>query len=116
MTASVDLPENEALIAWRHDFHQHPETAFEEHRTSARIAALLSEWGFEVTTGIAGTGVVAALDGRLGKVKPSACGPISTPWIFAKRRRLPTPPRRLARCTPAAMMVTPPCYWAPPGR
>ncbi|BBI54791.1 hypothetical protein HORIV_72120 [Vreelandella olivaria] len=67
MTASVDLPENEALIAWRHDFHQHPETAFEEHRTSARIAALLSEWGFEVTTGIAGTGVVAALDGRLGR-------------------------------------------------
>ncbi|KPQ30770.1 MULTISPECIES: M20 aminoacylase family protein [unclassified Halomonas] len=69
MTASVNLPENEALIAWRHDFHQHPETAFEEHRTSARIAALLSEWGFEVTSNIAGTGVVAALDGRLGEGK-----------------------------------------------
>ncbi|AQU84421.1 MULTISPECIES: M20 aminoacylase family protein [unclassified Halomonas] len=66
MTASICLPEITQLEAWRHDFHQHPETAFEEHRTSARIASLLTEWGFEVTTGIAGTGVVAALDGRLG--------------------------------------------------
>ncbi|PCF96373.1 M20 aminoacylase family protein [Vreelandella nigrificans] len=66
MTASICLPEIAQLEAWRHDFHQHPETAFEEHRTSARIASLLTEWGFEVTTGIAGTGVVAALDGRLG--------------------------------------------------
>lgn len=69
MTASVNLPDSETLKAWRHDFHQHPETAFEEHRTSARIAALLTEWGFEVTTGIAGTGVVAALDGQQGEGK-----------------------------------------------
>ena len=69
MTASVNLPDSETLKAWRHDFHQHPETAFEEHRTSARIAALLTEWGFEVTTGIAGTGLVAALDGQQGEGK-----------------------------------------------
>ncbi|RBI66682.1 amidohydrolase [Vreelandella sulfidaeris] len=69
MTASVHLPDSDTLKAWRHDFHQHPETAFEEHRTSARIAALLSDWGFEVTTGIAGTGVVATLDGQRGEGK-----------------------------------------------
>ncbi|MGO2240688.1 MAG: M20 aminoacylase family protein [Halomonas sp.] len=69
MTASIRLPESAELSAWRHDFHQHPETAFEEHRTSARIATLLTEWGYEVTTGLAGTGVVAALDGQRGEGK-----------------------------------------------
>ncbi|MGP9686667.1 M20 aminoacylase family protein [Halomonas sp. AOP25-F1-15] len=69
MTASIRLPDSAELSAWRHDFHQHPETAFEEHRTSARIAALLTEWGYEVTTGLAGTGVVAVLDGQRGDGK-----------------------------------------------
>ena len=44
-------------IAIRHDLHQHPELAFEEHRTSARIANLLADWGYDVTTGVGGTGV-----------------------------------------------------------
>ena len=48
-------------IALRHDLHQHPELAFEEHRTSARIAGLLSDWGFDVTDGVGGTGVVGSL-------------------------------------------------------
>ncbi|RUR35705.1 M20 aminoacylase family protein [Vreelandella populi] len=67
MSAPISLPDTALLEEWRHDFHQHPETAFEEHRTSARIASLLREWGLEVTTGLAGTGVVAVLDGRLGQ-------------------------------------------------
>lgn len=60
------LPTQEELRAWRHDFHRHPETAFEEFRTSERVAALLNDWGLEVTAGIAGTGVVGVLEGRLG--------------------------------------------------
>ncbi len=52
---------DEQAIALRHDFHRHPELAFEEHRTSARIAGLLSDWGFDVATGVGGTGVVATL-------------------------------------------------------
>ncbi len=52
---------DEHAIALRHDFHRHPELAFEEHRTSARIAGLLSDWGFDVATGVGGTGVVATL-------------------------------------------------------
>ena len=52
------LPE---LTAWRHEFHAHPETAFEEVRTAARIAELLSSFGIEVHTGIGRTGVVGVL-------------------------------------------------------
>lgn len=52
------LPE---IIALRHDLHRHPELAFQEHRTSGIVAALLSDWGYDVTTGIAGTGIVATL-------------------------------------------------------
>jgi amidohydrolase len=53
------------LIAIRHDIHQHPEVGFEETRTSALVADRLRAWGLEVTEGIAGTGVVATLKGRL---------------------------------------------------
>lgn len=49
------------FIALRHDIHQHPELAFNEHRTSCLIASKLASWGYDVTTGVAGTGVVATL-------------------------------------------------------
>ncbi|WP_438765686.1 M20 aminoacylase family protein [Kushneria sp. TE3] len=66
MTAFEPYPSAEQLRQWRHDFHQNPEIAFEEHRTSARIAELLREAGLDVHTGLAGTGVVATLDGARG--------------------------------------------------
>ena len=51
------------MIEWRRDFHRHPELGFEEHRTAARIAALLAGWGLSVRSGVGGTGVVATLTG-----------------------------------------------------
>jgi hippurate hydrolase len=54
------------LIAIRHDLHENPELCFEEHRTSAIIAHELSRLGFNVTTGIAGTGVVGSLTAGQG--------------------------------------------------
>ena len=48
------------MITWRHDLHQIPETDFQEHHTAAYIAAVCSELGYQVTTGIGGTGVVAS--------------------------------------------------------
>ncbi len=59
-------PTQDTLQAWRHDFHRHPETAFQEHRTSARVAQLLQSWGLQVHTGLAGTGIVAVLHGSRG--------------------------------------------------
>ncbi|MDH3665591.1 MAG: M20 family metallopeptidase [Paracoccaceae bacterium] len=49
------------MIAWRQDFHRHPELGFDEHRTSARVADLLESFGLEVHRGIGGTGVVGVL-------------------------------------------------------
>ena len=49
------------LTNWRRDIHAHPEIAFEEHRTAKIVAEKLEEFGLEVETGIAGTGVVGRL-------------------------------------------------------
>ncbi|KAF1716545.1 peptidase M20 [Pseudoxanthomonas yeongjuensis] len=49
------------LLELRHDLHAHPELAFAEHRTAARVAEAMRGLGLEVTTGIGGTGVVATL-------------------------------------------------------
>ena len=46
------------FVQLRRDIHAHPELAFEEHRTAALVAAKLAGWGYEVTRGIGGTGVV----------------------------------------------------------
>ncbi|GCF10728.1 M20 metallopeptidase family protein [Dictyobacter arantiisoli] len=51
------------LVALRRDLHEHPETAFEEVRTSGIVAQRLRSLGFEVQTGIAQTGVVGLLRG-----------------------------------------------------
>ncbi|MEI8264283.1 MAG: M20 aminoacylase family protein [Betaproteobacteria bacterium] len=48
-------------VRWRHDFHRFPETGFNEHRTSERVAQVLQMLGLEVHRGIGGTGVVANL-------------------------------------------------------
>ncbi|MFW6115530.1 MAG: M20 metallopeptidase family protein [Chloroflexota bacterium] len=50
---------HEQLIAWRRDFHRHPELGFQETRTAARVAEELQSLGYEVQTGIGRTGVVA---------------------------------------------------------
>ena len=54
------------MTAWRQDLHRHPELALEEVRTSALVQRKLAEFGVdEVVTGIAGTGVVGVIRGRL---------------------------------------------------
>jgi hippurate hydrolase len=55
------------FVALRRDIHMHPELGFEEHRTSELVAARLREWGIEVHTGVAGTGVVGVLRAGGGK-------------------------------------------------
>ena len=51
----------DAFVDIRRDLHRHPELAFQEKRTAGVIARLLAGWGYEVTTGIGKTGVIATL-------------------------------------------------------
>src|SRR3569832_185446 len=52
------------LVAWRRDFHQHPELGFHEVRTAGIVADHLRDLGLEVSTGIGKTGVVAVIEGE----------------------------------------------------
>ena len=49
------------LKHWRHAFHRHPETGFEEFDTAEQVASILASLGLEVHRGIGGTGLVASL-------------------------------------------------------
>ncbi len=51
------------LQAWRRDLHAHPETAFEEVRTSAFVAETLASFGVTVHRGLGGTGLVGVIEG-----------------------------------------------------
>ncbi len=51
------------MVAWRRDFHMHPELAYREHRTSGIVAETLQSLGFEVKTHVGKTGVVGLLNG-----------------------------------------------------
>ena len=52
------------LVAWRRDFHRHPELGFPEVRTAGIVARHLRDLGLEVPTGVGKTGVVGLLGGR----------------------------------------------------
>lgn len=52
------------VVGLRREFHMHPELAFEEKRTSGRVAEILKSLGLEVKTGFAGTGVTGLLRGK----------------------------------------------------
>lgn len=57
------------FIKIRHQIHRHPEIGFEEVNTSDLIAQKLINWGYEVTRGLAKTGVVGTLkQGNSNKV------------------------------------------------
>jgi len=56
------------VIAWRRDFHEHPELGNTETRTAEIIAKHLESLGIMVKTGVAKTGVVGILKG--GKPGP----------------------------------------------
>ncbi|UXS04748.1 M20 aminoacylase family protein [Agrobacterium tumefaciens] len=59
------------LVTIRRDLHQYPELSFHEGRTAGIIAKYLLSYGYEVTEGVGGYGVVATLrrgngDKRIG--------------------------------------------------
>lgn len=56
---------HQEITEWRRDFHAHPELLFEVHRTAARVAELLRQFGCdEVVEGVGKTGVVGVIHGQ----------------------------------------------------
>ena len=53
--------DTQEFVALRKDLHSHPELSFEEHRTSDLVALRLTQWGYHVERGLAGTGVVGQI-------------------------------------------------------
>ncbi|HQE99113.1 MAG TPA: amidohydrolase, partial [Anaerolineae bacterium] len=67
MNIPADIRALEAqLIAWRRDFHRHPELGLQEHRTAGIVAETLRALGYEVYAGMARTGVVGLLHNGAG--------------------------------------------------
>jgi amidohydrolase len=62
---NANYPSIEALYQ---DLHRNPELAFNEHQTAAKLAERVKALGFEVTTGVGGTGVVAILKNGPGPI------------------------------------------------
>lgn len=56
------------LVSLYEDLHRHPELGFQETRTAAEAARRLTRCGYDVTTGIAETGVVGVLRNGPGPV------------------------------------------------
>ncbi len=56
------------MIAWRRDFHQHPELGFKEVRTASVVAEVLRQHGYRVQEGLAHTGVIGVLENGPGPV------------------------------------------------
>lgn len=63
--AQIDALYPEAAALYR-DIHQNPELAFQETRTAAKLAAWTKGLGYDVTTGVGKTGIVAILKNGVG--------------------------------------------------
>lgn len=63
LVEKIAAEEEPRLIEIRRDIHAHPETAFEEVRTSATVARELARLGIAHQTGIGRTGVVGTIAG-----------------------------------------------------
>jgi len=61
LSNSIDQQYQSYLEPLFKHFHANPELSLVENKTAARMAQELTEAGFEVTTGVGGTGVVAIL-------------------------------------------------------
>jgi hippurate hydrolase len=59
----ADMPD---LLAIYREFHANPELSMQETKSAARMADEARKLGFEVTTGVGGTGVVAVLKNGAG--------------------------------------------------
>ncbi len=102
------------MLAWRRDFHEHPELSNREERTSAKVAEHLRALGLKPLVGIPHHGVVAIITGgrpgpKLALRADMDALPVTEPvgLPFASKVTTTFNGQPLASCTPAAMTHTP---------
>ncbi len=66
MTTPVDNELFQRIVTFRRDLHRHPELAWNETRTATKVCQTLDALGIPYRSGVAGTGVVADLEGAAG--------------------------------------------------
>ena len=90
------------VVEWRRWFHQNPELSNREFNTAARIAEILRGMGIDPRTGIAGTGLMAIIEGRPARWWRSAPtwtlyrSPSRPAWLLPPRLRGNTGARKWA--------------------
>jgi hippurate hydrolase len=99
------------LIAWRHHLHAHPESAFEEVKTSAFIAEKLEKMGIEVHRNMGKTGLVGVLKCGEGKGVIAIRADIDCHSTY-RAGRTTYRSTRLNGCMAAAMTDIPALRWA----
>jgi len=86
--AAAALEIEAQLIEARRWFHQHPELSNREVETGREIARRLREMGYDVETGVAHNGVVAADPWWRGGPTSTPC-PSTSRWTFPTDRQTP---------------------------
>ncbi len=87
----------EQLVDTYQWFHSHPEVSYAEEKTSAKIAELWKQSGYEVTSGVGGYGVVGVLRNGQGPTLMLRCDldalPVTeqTPLAFASTQTVEIP-------------------------
>jgi amidohydrolase len=57
--------QSDELVALRRHFHMYPELSYKEHETASFICDYLKKNGIEFRKGVAGTGIIATIKGKL---------------------------------------------------
>jgi amidohydrolase len=65
VTQLIDSDLTQRIVAFRRDFHKYPELSWREVRTANRICEVLDGLGLVYRSGVAETGIIADLPGRL---------------------------------------------------
>ena len=100
-------------IAWRQDFHAHPELTFDVYRTVGLVADSLTAMGVdEVVTGIGKTGAVGVIRGA-----PTASGRViglradMDALAMQEQTNLPYATKTDGKCMPAVTTAIRQCCW-----
>jgi amidohydrolase len=60
----LSIENAEEVVSLRRHLHAHPELSYQEHQTARYVAEMLKQIGLKPVEGIAGTGVVALIEGK----------------------------------------------------